>query len=265
MECCINTVEVTTDREQCEHAISFIKHWPTDEEQTVILHVEQFYFWGPQAYSWRGQDVTRVKLWGETGLIHSVDEGRSFCPTNIGFVVKIRTNTRYTITENDFTFPAYSGSSSYKHPNPQSTVVNQYSAHMLQYWGIANEKLSRIVVSIGPVWDTDPARVWYDAAVANAFAAKAQLEAACGGKHKVIVLDHTHATPDQIHSIVNDRKVIDPDTGQAVDGITDFYRIAKGQGTCDSPVGGYMWQNTNPPYIEHPTVTYANVRNGLTC
>ena len=131
--CCVaqnHEDEVSHDYYTAE--VTFIKHWPTDEEQTVLLHFGDVHLWW---YDDDEIDPASITFWGQPGILHSRTEWDS---PNVGFIVKIKTNTRYTISEKDFTFPSYNDAGSYHWPNPQSIVINQDSAHMLQYWGIAN-------------------------------------------------------------------------------------------------------------------------------
>jgi hypothetical protein len=91
--------------------------------------------------------VTRVKLWGETGLIHSVDEGRSFCPTNIGFVVKIKTNTRYTLRNSDFIVPRFDHTDVDRYPNAQSVDTLHLTGQRFWYNAIGNDQIDLDILS----------------------------------------------------------------------------------------------------------------------
>jgi hypothetical protein len=138
--CCIDEAhEHTLWTLQRQAAVSFVKHWPTDEEQVVILHIDDVYYWtGLAPWSVGASVPENITFWGQTGFFHSLTEWGS---TNVGFVVKIKTNTRYTITESDFTFPSSSASLAVPYPNQQSTFTISSSAHMLQYSGIGNQKI----------------------------------------------------------------------------------------------------------------------------
>ena len=60
--CCIDSKEEEIDIETPTHETIFVKHWPTDEEQTVILHFKNFYY-----YRSRNR-CDKNKVVGTTGL-----------------------------------------------------------------------------------------------------------------------------------------------------------------------------------------------------
>jgi hypothetical protein len=69
-------------------AVTFIKHWPTDEEQVVILHIDNVFYWtGLAPWSVDESVPGNITFWGQTGFFHSLSEWGG---TNVGFVVKIK-------------------------------------------------------------------------------------------------------------------------------------------------------------------------------
>jgi hypothetical protein len=71
--CCIDTDESEYYYERTRHEISFIKHWPVDEEQTVILHFDRFYYLDRYADDAYHQDADKIRFCGQTGFVHSTD------------------------------------------------------------------------------------------------------------------------------------------------------------------------------------------------
>jgi hypothetical protein len=131
--CCIDTVELASVNYERDGDVTFIKHWPADEEQTVILHFDYFQYWANQEDDWCcGFDPSQVKLWGQQGFLFDEATG------GFGFLIKIRTNTRYTLHTSDFTYPASEGNFLYHQPNPQSRLYNHFSGHMLYFYKFAN-------------------------------------------------------------------------------------------------------------------------------
>jgi hypothetical protein len=129
---------------------TFIKHWPSDEEQVVLLHFDEMQYWEPPTPFWNsGNDPNQITFWGQPGISVTLSDGTPA----IGFVVKIKTNTRYTISENDFTFPTLTSSSSRHWPNAQSTETGVSTAHMLYFAGFGNEviQLSSTKATKSPV------------------------------------------------------------------------------------------------------------------
>jgi len=135
---CIDTVEHTFWNGRYQAKLTFIKHAPVHEEQVVLLHFNDVYYWKPPAPFWQGgSEPEQFTFWGEPGIFHSLTEWLS---TNIAFRVKVKTNTRYTISESDFTYPTVSGTFVSKWPNQQSTVTEHTTVHMLQFEGVANQQ-----------------------------------------------------------------------------------------------------------------------------
>jgi len=147
---CIDTVEHTFWNGRYQAKLSFIKHWPVDEEQTVLLHFNDVYYWKPPAPFWQGgSEPEQFTFWGQPGLFHSLTDWLS---TNVAFLVKIRTNTRYTIGEDDFTYPTVSGTFVSKWPNAQSPVTEHTTVHMLQFEGVGNSEARGVECIIDPEW-----------------------------------------------------------------------------------------------------------------
>ncbi len=141
--CCINTVSELGETLKCHHEVTFVKHWPTTEEQTVILHFDDFYYWlnggGGGLGSNYGSDPSGVAFWGKPGFVYSIttnyDLGPGFPMTNVGFVVTIKTNTRYTFRDTDFTVPRFDEDVTYGVVNSQSSTHEHDTrpdAHLLQ-------------------------------------------------------------------------------------------------------------------------------------
>ena len=141
--CCVDAQEHSLGGGHWQGALTFIKHWPVDEEQTVILHFDNMlYYLPPFPFDTWDSDPNQITFWGQPGLIYSTNDYGWYVTTNIGFVVKIKTNTRYTITENDFTYPTITATSVEQWPNAQSTSTAQNSVHILYFAGIGNLSVS---------------------------------------------------------------------------------------------------------------------------
>jgi hypothetical protein len=116
--------------------LTFIKHWPTDEEQSVLLHFDSLFYWqAPWPFNLAGSDPAKITFWGQPGIYYATN---SWGLTNIAFRVKIKTNTRYTISENDFTFPGDDGMETHVWPNAQVNVTIHDSVQMLTFYGLGN-------------------------------------------------------------------------------------------------------------------------------
>lgn len=140
--CCIDTDNTASYNLNREGEFTFIKHWPTDEEQMVILHFDYFYYWIAKPWLFCcGDDPSQVRLWGQQGILLDADKGR------IGFVVKIKTNTRYTIHNTDFTHPGFNGDFHYIEPNAQSRTHNHWTGNMHYFDNFANALLKLDIVS----------------------------------------------------------------------------------------------------------------------
>jgi hypothetical protein len=155
--CCTNDVrESQYWHADYRHQLTFIKRWPTDEEQTVILHFSGLTYFMPYGdhpdIRYR-QDASMTFLWGQQGLEHSRDDWRVNYPLNIGFVVKIKTNTRYTLRDRDFVVPVLSLTSRRLWPNPWSVSIRHYHGRNLYYTGFGNEiiQLSSTKATKSPV------------------------------------------------------------------------------------------------------------------
>jgi hypothetical protein len=139
--CCVDAVqEQGKTHEYYPSEMTFIKHWPTDEEQTVVLHFTglAYFLW---TVAWYQQDTSKMFLWGQPAFEYSTDAWRSTCPKNIGFVVRIKTNTRYTLRDTDFVVPTMDGIDTGHWPNSQSTYVNHIHGHFFWHWGFGNVKI----------------------------------------------------------------------------------------------------------------------------
>jgi hypothetical protein len=131
--CCVPEAhETTRANDNYQTQLTFIKHWPTDEEQTAILHLDESEYRTENGW---GSDPAKVAFWGKPGIACSVTEWGS---TNIGFVVKIKTNTRYTIGNSDFTVPSYIDTDDFAWPNAQSRYTGSESGRYLYFSSLAN-------------------------------------------------------------------------------------------------------------------------------
>jgi hypothetical protein len=140
--CCIDSTEQAQEDYVCHHELTFIKHWPTDEEQTVLLHFDGFTYYADTAHY--QQDASQVRLWGQPGLVYSLTPSHPHWPTNIAFLVKIKTNTRYTLHDTDFTVPTLSADYTdhcgvFPVPNCQSAISENYTSQILWYGSFGNE------------------------------------------------------------------------------------------------------------------------------
>ncbi len=127
--CCIDNIEHTEEDVLNRHTVTFIKHWPTDEEQTVILHFDGFYYFPND----EGVLAERARFWGQPGFWYSTNS------SSIGFLVKIKTNTRYTIRDTDFTVPMFNYDGEFLNPpNAQSWGHYHEAGQMLGYNTFAN-------------------------------------------------------------------------------------------------------------------------------
>jgi Bacterial TSP3 repeat len=130
--CCIDSTEEILEVQSPAHEVTFIKHWPTDEEQTVILHFQDFYYYLYDI------DVTKIRLWGQPGFAYEVVDYGWGPWTNVGFVVKIKTNTRYTFRNDSFSWPVEEWDSQSQSPNAQSTLRYHDTWHAFYYDSFAN-------------------------------------------------------------------------------------------------------------------------------
>jgi hypothetical protein len=133
-ECCASFQEEIDDVEYGAHACTFIKHWPDDEEQTVILHFQDFYYYDSDT------DVTQIKLWGQPGFAYEITNVWWGTLTNVGFVVKIKTNTRYTIHESSFQWPVEDWDDTFQEGYNGVTVHQHQIWHQMYYDSFANAK-----------------------------------------------------------------------------------------------------------------------------
>jgi hypothetical protein len=132
-DCCIDTSFVSSWSPNRQGEVAFIKHWPVDEEQTVMLHFDSLEYWADWAMNWCcGDDPSQITLWGQQGFLYDENTG------SIGFLVKIRTNTRYTLRDTDFITPMANPNGSDHFPNSQSTRYQHNSGHILYFDSFAN-------------------------------------------------------------------------------------------------------------------------------
>ncbi len=142
-DCCLDTSEHYYVFDSNDDSQTFVKHWPVDEEQTVILHFHGMTYWTgsptgePSDFAAQASQIT---LWGQTGFVYAVTAPNR--PVDVGFLVKIKTNTRYTLRRSDFTYPSYTLSGlrvpAYNWSNPQTTFSWADSGHMLEAGSLAN-------------------------------------------------------------------------------------------------------------------------------
>lgn len=105
----------------------------------MILHfsgLTYFLSFGDTGYY---QDASKTFLWGQQGVEYSRDDWRINYPQNIGFLVKIKTNTRYTLRDRDFIVPILDRTYYHRWPNSQSVSVSHYHGRNLYYTGFGNE------------------------------------------------------------------------------------------------------------------------------
>jgi hypothetical protein len=117
-----------------------------DEEQTVILHFHGMTYGTSEWSVDFAAQANQITLWGQTGLVYAVTvPGR---PVDVGFLLKIRTNTRYTLRESDFTFPSGSVTGmcvpAYNWSNPQTTYSFVDSFHILMAGSVANDLIELV-------------------------------------------------------------------------------------------------------------------------
>ena len=84
--------------------------------------------------------MTKIKLWGQPGFAYEVVEEDWGLQTNVGFVVKIKTNTRYTLRETSFDWPTTDEDDTYHVPNAQSTSTDHQTWHQFYYDSFENAK-----------------------------------------------------------------------------------------------------------------------------
>jgi len=86
---------------ETETSLRFIKRWPTQELQTVVLQFPDMIYLPDQWATdwWWDNDPSLITYRGQTGFWYN---------GNISFIVPIETEVEYTITEADFEWPGYS-------------------------------------------------------------------------------------------------------------------------------------------------------------
>lgn len=117
----------------------------------MILHFDGFYLF--DAF-----DASQISLWGQPAFIYS--NNNSSATKHLGFLVKVRTNTRYVIHDTDFTIPSFNWSGSNSgYPNAQSSSAWHDYGQMLGYNRFANQPAPMEVIE-GNYNGNDWTAVW---------------------------------------------------------------------------------------------------------
>lgn len=138
--CCIEEAhEAMSFDDRPQTRLTFIKHSPVDEEQTVILHFHDLSWWDPSdpGFYCYAQDPSQITLWGQRGFLYSTHEEQACTAMEIGFVVKIKTNTRYALSEESFTYPSFDWNQGGEVSQYQGTLYDHTFGKMLYFSSFA--------------------------------------------------------------------------------------------------------------------------------
>jgi hypothetical protein len=145
--CCINATEALSDDYTFNSEYTFIKRWPIDEEQQVIMYFPDLWYYHINSCEpgapFEDIDPGKVTFWGQTGFWYSVETPWPGveATNHVAFLVKIRTNTRYTLRESDFTWPSftYTCSDDTFHGNSQAAWTEIGASRLFSFLGLAND------------------------------------------------------------------------------------------------------------------------------